>query len=134
MVFIISFRRYSFLCLIGASSYLFSHDVASAQNSMDTYIDKVLGMGMATKPSPSYQRPSTGSRYVPAYQHRTFGGYDCSNDCSGHKAGYEWAERNDITDEYDCIGNSLSFEEGCAVYVDDPYRDADYDDDGSYIP
>jgi len=23
---------------------------------------------------------------------RTFGGYECTVDCSGHKAGYEWAE------------------------------------------
>ena len=23
---------------------------------------------------------------------REFGGYECTTDCSGHKAGYEWAE------------------------------------------
>jgi len=26
-------------------------------------------------------------------QGRTFGGYKCTLDCSGHSAGYEWAER-----------------------------------------
>ncbi len=126
--------RLSFALLVAVSPVLSSYSTAYAQNSVDTYIDRVLGMGMTAKPSPSYQRPSTGSQYVPAYQHRTFGSYGCTDDCSGHKAGYEWAERNGITDEYDCVSNSVSFDEGCAVYVDDPYRDADYDDGGDYIP
>lgn len=130
----LTMKRSLFGFLIAASVFLASYETVSAQNSMDTYIDRVLGMGMTAKPSPSYQHPSTGSRYVPAYRHRTFGGYACTDDCSGHKAGYEWAERNDITDEYDCVSNSVSFDEGCAAYIDDPYRDADFDDDGSYIP
>jgi hypothetical protein len=32
-------------------------------------------------------------------QPRTFGGFDCTDDCSGHAAGYEWAEQHDIDDE-----------------------------------
>lgn len=28
---------------------------------------------------------------------RTFGGYECTIDCSGHKAGYEWAEAKGIS-------------------------------------
>jgi hypothetical protein len=52
-----------------------------------------------------------------------FDKYDCTLDCSGHKAGYEWAERKSISDAYDCdvAGNhynSLSFAEGCRAYVD----------------
>lgn len=66
-------------------------------------------------------------------QDRTFGGNDCTDDCSGHKAGYEWAERNSITDESDCGGRSNSFIEGCRTYVEDPYRGADEDDDGKEI-
>lgn len=65
---------------------------------------------------------------------QSFGGYECTDNCSGHKAGFEWAERNGITDEYECVSNSASFDEGCAVYVDDPYRDPDFDDDGKYVP
>jgi len=43
---------------------------------------------------------------------------------SGHQAGYDWAESNDITDESDCEAagdhsNSLSFAEGCEAYVSD---------------
>ncbi|MGY5809977.1 hypothetical protein ACXHXG_19965 [Rhizobium sp. LEGMi198b] len=64
---------------------------------------------------------------------RTFGGNDCTDDCSGHKAGYEWAERNGVTDESDCSGNSTSFEEGCQTYVQEPSRGADSDDNGDEI-
>lgn len=48
-----------------------------------------------------------------------FKGYPCTEDCSGHEAGYEWAEENDITDELDCGGNSQSFIEGCIAYVEE---------------
>jgi hypothetical protein len=48
-----------------------------------------------------------------------FMGYECTDDCSGHEAGYEWAEENDITDDYDCDGNSDSFNEGCQAYVEE---------------
>ncbi|WP_413710642.1 hypothetical protein [Rhizobium sp. Rhizsp82] len=64
---------------------------------------------------------------------QTFGGNDCTDDCSGHKAGYEWAEENNVTSESDCSGNSSSFEEGCKTYLEDPSRSADYDDDGNEI-
>jgi hypothetical protein len=52
-----------------------------------------------------------------------FDEYDCTFDCSGHKAGYEWAERKTIYDGDDCDAagdhyNSPSFAEGCRAYVD----------------
>ncbi len=50
-----------------------------------------------------------------------FNGYECTDDCSGHEAGYEWAEDNNIEDEGDCGGNSGSFIEGCNSYVEDNY-------------
>lgn len=53
--------------------------------------------------------------------YNTFNGYDCTEDCSGHEAGYNWAEENDISDEYDCDGNSNSFNEGCMAYVEENY-------------
>jgi len=51
----------------------------------------------------------------------TFNGYECTSDCSGHEAGYEWAEENGITqDDVDGYsGNSSSFEEGMQSYVDE---------------
>jgi hypothetical protein len=65
---------------------------------------------------------------------RTFGGFDCTIDCSGHAAGYRWAEEHDIDDEDNCpLGNSESFHEGCVVYVREPSRGADRDDDDDLI-
>jgi hypothetical protein len=66
---------------------------------------------------------------------REFGGHDCSDDCSGHAAGYRWAEAHSITAETDCPlqGRAISFYEGCLVYVEDPFRGADEDDDGNDI-
>lgn len=50
-----------------------------------------------------------------------FNGYPCTENCSGHEAGYEWAEENGITqDDVDNYsGNSNSFMEGMQSYVDD---------------
>lgn len=50
-------------------------------------------------------------------QAETFAGYECTQDCSGHIAGYNWAETNSIDDPDDCSGNSQSFIEGCQTYA-----------------
>ena len=47
-------------------------------------------------------------------EYESFGGYECTEDCSGHEAGYQWAEDNGIETEDDCGGNSDSFEIGRA--------------------
>jgi hypothetical protein len=65
---------------------------------------------------------------------QTFEGYLCSDDCAGHRAGYEWAMENYVTDQSECDGYSESFIEGCLAYVDNPYRDdTSLDDDGNII-
>jgi hypothetical protein len=51
----------------------------------------------------------------------TWHGYNCTEDCSGHEAGYDWAERKGIDDVADCGGNSQSFIEGCEAYVEENY-------------
>lgn len=43
--------------------------------------------------------------------------WECTDDCSGHNAGYEWAEEKGISDPSDCGGNSTSFIEGCEAYA-----------------
>lgn len=48
-----------------------------------------------------------------------FNGYRCTVDCSGHEAGYDWAEDHGITDAEDCDGNSESFIEGCRSYAEE---------------
>jgi len=67
----------------------------------------------------------------------TFAGYECTEDCSGHEAGYAWAEKHDISDGEDCDtagehSNSPSFAEGCHAYVDgdtDSEENGDSDDE-----
>ena len=61
----------------------------------------------------------------------TFGGYDCLASCLGHARGYRWAEARRIKLCPDTP--SQSFNEGCEVFIDDPYRGADEDDDGDPI-
>lgn len=56
---------------------------------------------------------------VVAVQGNHFAGYACTSDCSGHEAGYQWAEENDISDADDCDGNSESFIEGCKAYANE---------------
>lgn len=45
--------------------------------------------------------------------------YGCTDDCSGHDAGWSWAEENGLTDPDECGGNSMSFEEGCIAYAEE---------------
>jgi len=96
-----------FIAIIGGGYYLFSGNNAteSSRNHDSTYSS------------------SNYSNYEDEYQPetKTFNGYDCTDDCSGHEAGYNWAEENDIYDEYDCDGNSNSFNEGCISFVEENY-------------
>jgi hypothetical protein len=46
------------------------------------------------------------------------GQHGCTQDCSGHNAGYAWAEHQDIQDPDDCDGDSQSFIEGCQDYAE----------------
>lgn len=59
----------------------------------------------------------------------TYHGYDCTEDCSGHEAGYTWAENHDITDPDDCGGNSESFIEGCQAHAEEAGDTEDDDND-----
>ena len=65
----------------------------------------------------------------------TFGGYKCILDCSGHRAGYQWAESYHVTDADECekilerTPNRTSFYEGCMTYVEDPDHGPDPDPD-----
>lgn len=64
----------------------------------------------------------------------TFMGYECTEDCSGHEAGYGWAEERGITDPDDCGGNSESFEEGCRAYAEEGGYTSSRAIDGSISP
>ncbi len=49
----------------------------------------------------------------------SYAGQGCTVDCSGHEAGYAWAQERGITDPDDCGGNSWSFIEGCRAYAEE---------------
>ncbi len=63
----------------------------------------------------------------------TYAGDGCTVDCSGHDAGYRWAEERGISDPESCGGKSWSFEEGCRAYAEGREREeeAGYDDAGA---
>lgn len=65
------------------------------------------------------QQPEPATYSAPEYRMRTFQGYTCTSDCSGHEAGYEWAEAHGLDDPNDCDGNSESFIEGCRSYAEE---------------
>lgn len=68
------------------------------------------------------------NNYYPE-SNRSFKDYPCTVDCSGHEAGFEWAEDNSIEDASDCNGNSNSFNEGCNAWVEENVpEDNRYDD------
>ena len=70
------------------------------------------------QPLPQTLPPSASMAYTPPVRTpTTFMGYQCTDDCSGHEAGYQWAEEHDIDDPDDCDGNSESFIEGCQAYA-----------------
>jgi hypothetical protein len=64
---------------------------------------------------------------------KTFGGYDCSGNCSAHKVGYEWAAGKIVTDETECGPGFSAFAEGCKAFAQDPSRGSDIDDQGNPI-
>lgn len=61
----------------------------------------------------AYVASSTNASY--AYSGREYS-TPCTDDCSGHDAGYAWAEHNSISHPDDCGGNSQSFIDGCEDY------------------
>lgn len=83
---------------------------------------------------PSYSRFNDDTvDYTNEYETVTSDNWVCTEDCSGHEAGFNWAEENGITDPSDCGGKSDSFIEGCEAYAneqtmeEDDYGYEDYD-------
>ena len=85
----------------------------------------------------SQKRTASSSESQPAdaasKSNLEFDGYTCTVDCSGHEAGYRWAEERNIDDGDDCDragehSNSPSFAEGCHAYVDGDAAPEDQDE------
>lgn len=76
-----------------------------------------------TKPQPVDYSKSIKVTPTPTVKGLQNYNYSGSLRTSGHDAGYEWAEENDIDSIYNCDGNSSSFNEGCEEYVCDMEED-----------
>jgi uncharacterized lipoprotein len=63
------------------------------------------------------QQEKQFNNYKESTEAKSFKGYECTDDCSGHEAGYNWAMKKGITDPDDCGGKSTSFIEGCRSYA-----------------
>lgn len=104
------------------------------------YVERILEPGevaiyrcQVAGQEPTYtSKAGFGCNYVSSYfetqQHQdprrpaqpivSSGNYPCTSDCSGHRAGYEWARNRGISDPYQCTGNSQSFIEGCRAFTE----------------
>ena len=114
------------------SSYSFENDVADYDTTLNSYEDDGYAWAedndidnfedCQNQFGTSYEEDEC-NRYVKENYtgYDSFSDYECTEDCSGHEAGYTWAEDNDIDDESDCDGNSDSFIEGCVSYVEENY-------------
>lgn len=49
----------------------------------------------------------------------SFWDYKCTQDCSWHKAGYNWSRDKNIKTSIECRGKSKSFIEWCLQYIKD---------------
>jgi hypothetical protein len=78
---------------------------------------------LATSSQPPSHSPSSRS------QRLRYTAYECTVDCSGHEAGYEWAQDHDIDDPDDCDGKSASFIEGCRSYAEELLSETKMDED-----
>ena len=88
---------------------------------------QALGAAMLTMAAMAFLQASNR-----AEAQDSFNGYPCTQDCSGHQAGYEWAQQNGITSPSQCGGSSQSFSEGCQSYAEENAgtgaQDSDDDD------
>ncbi len=108
------------------SSVSDSHAVATqAGVEAPTFVEKSTEVEDPT----DVETPTGGE----ASAHRVYTN-DCTADCSGHRAGYNWAEEKGVDDEDACEtagenSNSPSFAEGCKEFVDDGANSEDSKED-----
>ena len=95
------------------------------------------GSEPASSTMPARYAEAPGEQDVPALDHQNFEDIgatsECTDDCSGHDAGFEWAKDHDILDSSNCGGKSQSFIEGCEAYAEAAGGEVD-DDESSHRP
>lgn len=91
-----------------------SDRASSSRGTVSGTVESTPATELPAVAVPTYQSQAA----LPVYRApEAFHGYECTVDCSGHEAGYDWAERHSIEDPDDCGGNSQSFIEGCQAYA-----------------
>lgn len=105
------------LMMNSGSTATSDYEVVGAESAADATAEAYSNDAVAA-PEPPLPTYSPEPVYVGPYED-AHGAEDCTMDCSGHEAGYAWAEENGIDDVDDCGGNSQSFLEGCEAYVED---------------
>lgn len=119
-----------------STNFAIAINLLSGTYYLGTYIDDQLQMHSDNQSPPqvfiNWELERQPKYTPPTYQQtyyqppaQTFGSYPCTQDCSGHQAGYDWAEKKDIDSIDNCGGNSQSFIEGCYEYVNENYPDPD---------
>ncbi len=68
--------------------------------------------------SGAFDQTSSGNNNGTPYQ-GSRGSENCTVDCSGHEAGYSWANRYEICDRNYSNGNSHSFNQGVRAWAED---------------
>jgi hypothetical protein len=81
--------------------------------------DDTEGSTVTVEETSAYDDSEQAAEDTPTYSGESFDGNPCVGDCSGHEAGYQWAEENGIDDPDNCGGNSNSFIEGCRSYAEE---------------
>jgi hypothetical protein len=64
---------------------------------------------------------------------RYFGGYQCTDRCRDHAAGFQWARQMRLKHPSQCSGPTQSYVQGCQTYSRDRMRDPSKDDSGQPI-
>lgn len=101
---------------IGYRSNLFMTllwNVLNASQGSSAIVEFDTGKEIEKTSNNSSQREAEPQKY---YESR---GSSCTSDCSGHDAGYEWAEENSVCDASYADGKSESFDEGVRVYAEE---------------
>ena len=115
------FEKYGSLIFIGGFILfvIFSNEESLEEKTIQNTIPESSYRSELDESSSISSEPSYEPTTVYYGETPTFNGYECTDDCSGHEAGYNWAEENGVTSVDDCGGNSNSFIEGCESYAEE---------------
>lgn len=131
-------KRFFFGILVAAAlALVFFHSNSSSDTNSPPAVpssESAPSDSAPTYTAPTYSAPDASSERE--RKQKTFDGDPCTSDCSGHEAGYNWAESHGIDEDDDCDAagehsNSPSFAEGCKAYVRGDASDGDTTDDDS---